>query len=75
MINPLFKKGDDKKHDNYRGISLLSIVSKVFTSILNKRLTTWAETEKKKSKEQAGFREDYSTIDHNSIYTFIYIYL
>ena len=45
VIIPLFKKGDDKIPDNYRGISLLSIVSKVFTAVLNKRLYTWAEKE------------------------------
>ena len=38
VIVPIFKKGDDYNPDNYRGISLLSIVSKVFTAILNKRL-------------------------------------
>ena len=40
VIVPIFKKGDDDNPDNYRGISLLSIVSKVFTAILNKRLYT-----------------------------------
>jgi len=64
VIIPLFKKGDDKIPDNYRGISLLSIVSKVFTAVLNKRIYTWAEKEEKISKEQAGFRKGYSTIDH-----------
>ena len=64
VIVPIFKKGDDDNPDNYRGISLLSIVSKVFTAILNKRLYTWAEKENKISKEQAGFRKGYSTIDH-----------
>ena len=61
VIIPLFKKGDDSDPDNYGGISLLSIVSKV---ILNKRLYEWAENEEKISKEQAGFRKGYSTIDH-----------
>jgi hypothetical protein len=64
IIVPIFKKGDDQNPDNYRGISLLSVVSKVFTSILNKRLYRWAEEENKISKEQAGFRKSYSTIDH-----------
>ena len=57
VIIPLFKKGKDSNPDNYRGISLLSIVSKVFTAILNKRLYAWAENEEKISKEQAGFRK------------------
>ena len=69
VIIPLFKKGEDSDPDNYRGISLLSIVSKVFTAILNKRLYAWAENEEKISKEQAGFCKGYSTIDH--IFTLI----
>ena len=64
VIIPLFKKGDKNNPENYRGISLLSIVSKVFTSILNNRLTKWAEQEHKICEEQAGFRKNYGTSDH-----------
>ena len=66
-IVPLFKKGDRNLCDNYRGISLLSITSKLFTSIINNRLYNWAEENNKINEEQAGFRRNYSTIDH--IYT------
>ena len=66
-IIPLFKKGDRDLCDNYRGISLLSIISKLFTSIINNRLYNWAESNGKINEEQAGFRRSYSTIDH--IYT------
>jgi hypothetical protein len=69
VIVPLFKKGDVNSPENYRGISLLNVVSKVFTSILNRRLYTWAESEHKICEEQAGFRRQYSTIDH--IYTLV----
>ena len=61
---PLFKRGNEKDPDKYRGIPLLSVVSKVFTAIFNKRLYTWTEKEGKISKEQAGFRKHYSTTDH-----------
>lgn len=71
VIIPLFKKGDAEQPDNYRGISLMSIVSKVFTFVINKRLYSWAEQEEKISKEQAGFRKQYSTIDH--VYTLVSI--
>jgi hypothetical protein len=67
VIIPLFKKGDANNPENYRGISLLSIVSKIFTSILNKRLYNWAEKEHKICEEQAGFRKSYATVDH--VYT------
>lgn len=64
VIVPLLKKGDVNNPGNYRGISLLSTISKVFTSILNRRLYKWAESEHKICEEQAGFRKNYSTIDH-----------
>jgi len=64
VIVPLFKKGDKNNPANYRGISLLSTVSKIFTSILNKRLYSWAEYENKICEEQAGFRKQYATTDH-----------
>lgn len=69
IIIPLFKKGDANNPENYRGISLLSVISKVFTYILNKRLTSWAEEEHKICEEQAGFRKNYATTDH--IFTLI----
>ena len=50
--------------DNYRGVSLLSIVSKCYTSILNQRLSKWLQKENKIVESQAGFRKNYSTTDH-----------
>ena len=69
IIVPIFKKGDASNPENYRGVSLLSVISKVFTYMLNKRLTTWAEEEHKVCEEQAGFRKNYATTDH--IFTLI----
>ena len=43
IIVPIYKKGDINRPDNYRGIALTSIVSKVYTYILNRRLTKWAK--------------------------------
>ena len=72
VVVPLLKKGDITKCDNYRGISLLSVISKIFTSILNKRLYKWAEENNKISEEQAGFRKSYSTTDHIfTLYTMV----
>ena len=66
-IIPIFKKGDQDSCENYRGISLLSVTSKIFSSIINTRLYNWAEANNKINEEQAGFRRNYSTTDH--IYT------
>ena len=64
IIVPLHKKGDTNLPDNYRGISLLSILSKVFTHIINERLMVWAESNNIICEAQAGFRKGRSTIDH-----------
>jgi len=64
VIIPLHKRGSKLNPTNYRGISLLSILSKVFSSVLTKRLYRWAEKNGRICVEQAGFRTRYSTIDH-----------
>jgi hypothetical protein len=64
IIQPLHKKGDINSPDNYRGISLLNVSSKLYSYILNKRLTKWIEENRVVSESQAGFRRNYSTIDH-----------
>ena len=64
IMIPIFKKGNKEDPGNYRGISLLSILSKILTSILNTRLYQWAEDNNKINIEQAGFRQNFSTVDH-----------
>ena len=36
IIVPIFKKGDNSDPENYRGITLVSCLGKLFTNILNK---------------------------------------
>jgi hypothetical protein len=64
IIVPLHKKGDHSLPDNYRGISLLSIVSKVYTSVLNNRLKQWSEENNIITDAQEGFRKGRSTTNH-----------
>ena len=65
VIKPIFKnKGDVNNPDNYRGISLVSCLGKLFTSILNTRLTEFLDSGNGISEIQAGFRKNYSTTDH-----------
>ena len=52
---PLHKAGSVNDNDNYRGITLLSSISKVFTGIINDRLFNWVEEFSKVAEEQAGF--------------------
>ena len=63
IICPIFKSGNPHQPSNYRGISLLCTLSKVFTKIINSRLVKWADENEKRQEEQAGYRKGYSTID------------
>ena len=65
IIMPVYKnKGDRNNCNNYRGITLLSCIGKLFTSILNTRLQKYCDTNNIINETQAGFRKNYSTIDH-----------
>ena len=65
LIKPLYKgKGNVHDCDNYRGITLLSCIGKLFTSILNNRLNAFITDNNILSKNQAGFRKAHSTLDH-----------
>ena len=65
MIPPIFKnKGDSGDPDNYRGISLISCFGKLFTMAINERLTNYLDVVGSIGDEQAGFRKNYSTLDH-----------
>lgn len=60
---PLFKKGDVSDTNNYRGISLSNIGSKVYGIIINNRLQEYVEQNNITGEHQAGFKRGYSTID------------
>ncbi|KAL7726615.1 hypothetical protein ACLKA6_010480 [Drosophila palustris] len=63
VINPIFKKGNALEPENYRGISFINAVAKVFTSVILARLTKWLKVNDILGEHQAGFREGYSTVD------------
>jgi len=57
LICPIYKHaGSEADLDNYRPITLLSIVSKLFETLLNTRLMEWAEKNRILCDEQGGFR-------------------
>jgi hypothetical protein len=58
---PLFKKGDRENMANYRPISLLTSVSKVFEKIIYERLMQHIKANNILVKEQFGFRPTTST--------------
>ena len=65
LICPLFKKGERQNCKNYRGISLLCHVLKIYEKILERRLREIVEGKLK--EEQYGFRPNRSTIDPISV--------
>ena len=72
LIFPLFKGGPEEfklDPNKYRGITLLSIVGKTYTAVLNRRLSDYCETKCIFVDEQAGFRRERSTIDQIFILT------
>lgn len=58
----LYKKGPKDDIGNYRPISLISNVYKVFAKIILDRIS--GTLDENQPVEQAGFRKDFSTIDH-----------
>jgi hypothetical protein len=63
MVHALFKGGNASKFDNYMGITIGPILAKLFTTILDKRLSEWAKQHGLCVKSQIGFCKDYRTID------------
>ena len=63
VLIPVFKKGDTNCARNYRGITLVSCMSKLFTTILNNRIEMFCVTNDKISDAQFGFKRGHSTVD------------
>ena len=61
-VVPIFKKGARTQCENHRGISLISVASKVLASIILRRLL--AHREKQTRENQCGFRPGRGCIDH-----------
>ena len=59
---PLFKKGDENDVNNFRGLILVSCLSKLFTAVLNKRVNDWSEKYNTVSDAQFGFKKGFSTV-------------
>jgi len=66
ILHPIPKSSllDPRLPLKYRGISLLSTVYKIFSTILNNRLNHCSEEHNLLADEQNGFRRDRSCLDH-----------
>ncbi|VDO10343.1 unnamed protein product [Rodentolepis nana] len=62
IVIPVLRKGKDPSNfDNYRPISLTSVLAKLMERMVNRRLTWFLETNNILRSEQAGFRPQRST--------------
>jgi exonuclease III len=61
MCVMLYKDGDESDPGNYRGISLISCLGKLYLSLWAQRITD--NLESKLAEEQGGFRSHRSTVD------------
>ena len=60
-VLPIFKTGDKSCYSNYRPISLLPCISKIYEKIIHSRLTGYMSTIGIPSNNQYGFRKNSST--------------
>jgi hypothetical protein len=64
-VVPVYKgKGSLNDMDSYRGIAVGTSTSKLFSTIITRRLNAWAENEGFRAAGQAGFRPDRGTPDN-----------
>jgi hypothetical protein len=64
LIHPIYKNGDSRNPMNYRGISLTSVLAKLYSAILNNRLVKFLESNDILTEEQCGFRQNRACEDH-----------
>ena len=60
-VSRIFKSGNREEFENYRPISVLSAVSKIFEKIVCEQLSPYLSTNKVLTEFQSGFRKGFST--------------
>ena len=60
-ITPLFKNGDKVIDENYRPITVLTQINKIFEKLIHKRMMTFTNENKLLTNCQFGFRKGHST--------------
>ena len=72
---PLFRKGDPSLIENYRPITLLSVIFELFDRVIHNRLSQYSVSNKLFRENQYGSRKKHPTeltslhlMDHNKIF-------
>lgn len=71
MVVPIVKKGERKKVEKYRGVSLTASLYKVYASVLTNRLRNEVEYKGLIPQNQTWFRKGLETMDN--IYVLSYL--
>lgn len=76
IIKPIYKnKGSATLPENYRPITLLSCLGKLFNAVINTRVTNYIESSITQNNCKAGFRKGYSTSDNTFILQTIILFI
>ena len=67
IITAIHKKGETNDPNNYRGVSVMSCIGKLFFTILNNRLTKFAKDKHLLTESQLGFIQGNRTSDAHII--------
>ena len=61
IVTPIYKDGDCKLLTNYRPISLLPVISKIYEKVIHKRIYKFLEKFNRLNEKQFGFRQNRNT--------------
>ena len=64
FIHPIFKAGNIESPENYRGITILSCLAKLFNNIINRRIEEFLTKHGLIDQRQIGFKKEARTSDH-----------
>ena len=70
VISVIHKSGDVTQPQNYRPISIIPMLYKLFSKLLYRRL--YPILDAAQSRDQAGFRGSFSTIDHMFVFSMLH---
>ena len=71
VVSVLYQKGDVRDPGNYRGISLMNIVAKVYEKLLTSRMTEFLQNNKCYDESAQGLRKNMSAVDNMVLFLLV----